>query len=113
MRFAVSLLFQILTKLWATIWASQGGKGGQFIELTPYQAPGIFTLATATAHWGASVTLITSELLQHKALRNSFSTLINKSIKKMFDIISPENGRKKKHELETPIIFCCLVSDDR
>lgn len=62
---------------------------------------------------GASMTLITLGLLQHKALRNSFSTLIHKSIKKMFDIISPENGRKKKHELETPIIFCCLVSDDR
>lgn len=108
----VSFPFQILTKLWATTWVSHG-------EGRP-----IYLINTSPCRWnlpsshrgtqeGASVTLITSGLLQHEALRNSFSTLINKSIKKMFDIISPENRRKKKHELETPIIFCCLVSDDR
>lgn len=48
-----------------------------------------------------------------QTLSHSFSTLINKSIKKMFNIISPENRRKKRHELEASIIFCCLVSDDR
>lgn len=109
----MSLLLQIPTELWATSWAFHGGKGGQFIELTPHWAHGTFPAATAVAHQGASASLIISELLQHKALRNSFSTLINKSIKKMFDIISPENGRKRKHELETPIIFSCLVSNDR
>lgn len=78
-------------------------------------SPGLWNLPSSHrgAQGGAFVTLITLGLLQHKALRNSFSTLINKSIKKMFDIISPEKGRKKKPALETPIISCCLVSDDR
>ena len=59
------------------------------------------------------MTLMVSGSLQHKPLSNSFSTLINKSIKKMFNIISPENGRKKKLELEMLTIFCHLISNGR
>ena len=59
------------------------------------------------------MTLIASGLLQHKPLSNSFSTFINKSIKKMFDIISPEDGQKEKRELETLIISFSLMSDGR